>query len=148
MMGLYNFQSRFVPKILSGEKTHTIRTIRANPDKPGNTLHLYTGLRHKGARLLMRVLCTRIQEIEIKQNLIADPESGDRWLLNLVFIDGERISLDESEQLARRDGFANFAEMMQFWDGRLPFRGHIIHWQHGSCLVPSQERPVRRRKAA
>jgi uncharacterized protein YqfB (UPF0267 family) len=38
-MGLYNFQSRFVPKILAGEKTHTIRAVRANPDKPGNVLH-------------------------------------------------------------------------------------------------------------
>ena len=56
-MGLYNFQRRFVPKILAGENTHTIRGVRANPDKPGNILHLYTGLRRKGATLLMRVPC-------------------------------------------------------------------------------------------
>ena len=53
-MGLYNFQARFVPFILNGAKTHTIRAIRTNPDKPGNTLHLYTGLRQKGARLLLQ----------------------------------------------------------------------------------------------
>ena len=64
-MGLYNFQSRFVPKVLAGEKTHTIRAARANPDKPGNTLHLYTGLRHKGTRLLMRTTCTKAEQIEI-----------------------------------------------------------------------------------
>lgn len=64
-MGLYNFQARFVPFILAGAKTHTIRAVRANPDKPGNTLHLYTGLRHKGARLLMRVPCVKVEEIEI-----------------------------------------------------------------------------------
>jgi hypothetical protein len=34
MMGLYNFQARFVTKILAGEKTHTIRGVRANPDDP------------------------------------------------------------------------------------------------------------------
>jgi hypothetical protein len=28
-MGLYNFEERFVPKILAGEKTHTIRAVRA-----------------------------------------------------------------------------------------------------------------------
>lgn len=50
-MGLYNFQKRFVPFILSGAKTHTIRALRAHPDKPGDTLHLYTGLRQKGAKL-------------------------------------------------------------------------------------------------
>lgn len=140
-MGLYNFQSRFVPKILSGEKTHTIRSIRANPDKPGNTLHLYTGLRHKGARLLMRVLCVKVEEIEIHSRN-ADPAHCR------VMIGGMFLDRSEKEALARRDGFSNFAEMMQFWEGRLPFRGHIIHWQHGSCLVPSQERPVRRRKVA
>jgi hypothetical protein len=40
-MGLYNFQPRFVPFILSGEKTHVIRSVRKHPDKPGDTLYLY-----------------------------------------------------------------------------------------------------------
>jgi uncharacterized protein YqfB (UPF0267 family) len=43
-MGLYNFQPRFVPFILSGEKTRTIRSVRKNPDKPGDMLYLYRGL--------------------------------------------------------------------------------------------------------
>src|ERR1700679_3593720 len=64
-MWLYNFQARFVPKILSREQAHTIRAVRANPDQPGNTLHLYTGLRHKGAKLLMRVPCVKLEEISI-----------------------------------------------------------------------------------
>lgn len=56
-MGLYNFKERFITHILDGSKTHTIRPERSRPDKPGDTLHLYTGLRHKGAQLLMRVPC-------------------------------------------------------------------------------------------
>jgi hypothetical protein len=36
---------------------------------------------------------------------------------------------DEVEQLAQRDGFASYHGMMQFWEGRLPFEGHIIHWR-------------------
>jgi hypothetical protein len=115
-MGLYNFKARFVDKILSGAKTHTIRAIRAHPDKPGNTLHLYTGLRHKGARLLMRATCTKVQQIEIRANS--------------VWIDGELMFADECELLARRDGFENFTEMWKFWEERLPFVGHIIHWRH------------------
>jgi hypothetical protein len=114
-MGLYNFQKRFVPKILAGEKTHTIRAIRANPDKPGNTLHLYTGLRQKGAKLLMRVPCVKVEDILITPG-------------HVVRIGGEYLAGDECEALARRDGFDSFAEMMQFWDGRLPFQGQIIHW--------------------
>jgi hypothetical protein len=46
-----------------------------------------------------------------------------------VLIEKQRLSPDECEALARRDGFENFSEMMKFWDGRLPFRGTIIHWR-------------------
>jgi uncharacterized protein YqfB (UPF0267 family) len=115
-MGLYNFQTRFVPKILAGEKTHTIRAVRANPDKPGNTLHLYTGLRHKGARFLMRVQCSKVETIEIDA-------------CGHVAIDDVELGESEREALAMRDGFTSFDEMLKFWAGRLPFRGHVIHWR-------------------
>lgn len=129
-MGLYNFQRRFVPKILSGEKTHTIRAERAHPDKPGNTLHLYTGLRTKKARLLMRVPCMKVEGIEIRSDVaVVDPPSGDVYSLIRVFIGGEQLAWDECDSFARRDGFSDFADMMAFWNGRLPFRGHIIHWR-------------------
>lgn len=122
-MGLYNFKPRFVPKILSGEKTHTIRAVRSNPDKPGSTLHLYTGLRHKGARLLLRAPCVKVEEIEIDacgHECNCDP---------FVAIDGVELGGSEREALAVRDGFDSFDEMLDFWAGRLPFKGHIIHWK-------------------
>jgi hypothetical protein len=122
-VGLYNFQQRFVPKILSGEKQHTIRAIRTNPDKPGNILHLYTGLRQKGARLLMRVPCVKVEEIEIRDGAFGDENHA------AVAIDGTSLDRSEREALAVRDGSASFEEMIQFWRGRLPFRGHIIHWR-------------------
>lgn len=73
-MGLYNFQSRFVPFIIAGKKTHTIRAIRVHPDKPGNTLYLYTGLRTKKAKLLMCVdfRGSRQQPLREGPNLMAD----------------------------------------------------------------------------
>lgn len=117
-MGIYNFQKRFVPMIESGAKTHTIRATRRFPEKPGKMLYLYTGLRHKGARLLKRVRCSCIQLIEILK--------GRR-----VSVDGIPLSSDECEALARSDGFKDFAEMMTFWEGRLPFYGRIIHWEDG-----------------
>jgi hypothetical protein len=135
-MGLYNFQPRFVPFILDGSKTHTIRATRARPDEPGKTLHLYTGLRHKGAKLLDRVICTKIEEITIdicpENFLDDDPE------LFRVTIDGVVLDRDECETLARRDGFENFANMMSFWDGRLPFRGQIVHWRKTTCKPGKQ----------
>ena len=122
-MGLYNFQKRFVPKIRSGAKTHTIRAFRAHPDKPGNTLHLYTGLRHKGAELLMRVPCVAVGEIEIDacgHECNCDP---------FVAIDGVELTASERDALAVRDGFEDFEEMLDFWAGRLPFKGHIVYWK-------------------
>jgi hypothetical protein len=115
-MGLYNFQKRFVPMILDGSKTHTIRAPRTHPDKVGNTLYLYTGLRQKGARLLLRAVCTKIEEIRIYSNC-------------QVSIDATLLDFDERQQLARCDGFKDFADMMVFWNGRRPFVGSIIHWR-------------------
>lgn len=130
-MGIYNFQTRFVDAILRGAKTHTIRATRVHPDKPGNTLHLYTGLRHKGAKLLMRVPCTAIQEIKIELRLYSGTSVLAKGLrFPCVIIEGYKLGADEKEALARRDGFSSFQEMMNFWVGRLPFEGHIIHWKY------------------
>jgi hypothetical protein len=118
-MGLYNFKKQFVSKIQIGEKRHTIRAKRARSPKVGETLYLYTGLRQKGAELLMRVPCTKVQDITIAESL------GGAAIL----IDGEPLDRSEKEQLARSDGFENFDEMMRFWNGRLPFSGDIIHWR-------------------
>ncbi len=115
MVGLYNFKSRFVESILNGSKTHTIRGTRKLQDKPGNIMHLYTGLRQKDARLLMRAPCVRVDAISIDEQ-------------HRVRLGEEQLSDDECQVMARRDGFASFAEMMEFWHGRLPFEGHVYHW--------------------
>jgi uncharacterized protein YqfB (UPF0267 family) len=115
-MALYNFQKRFVPKILSGEKRHTIRAKRKRATKPGELLHLYTGLRQKGAQLLMRTRCTRVEEIIITSDA-------------KILINRERLDISECHQLARSDGFKDFWDMMVFWNGRRPFTGDIIHWK-------------------
>jgi hypothetical protein len=73
-MGIYNFQERFVPMIQDGTKTHTIRAPRKGAeDVPGNTMHLYTGLRRKGAKLLARFECVRVDEIVIGTVLAPRP---------------------------------------------------------------------------
>jgi hypothetical protein len=140
-MGLYNFKPQFVPFILDGSKTHTIRAERKHVDVPGNIMHLYTGLRRRGpiiqklasgevvrqkmARLLGRFPCVKVERIVID---VHRTHPGGNWKPQ-IWIDGTRLSPDEREQLARRDGFQSFTEMMKFWDGRLPFQGHIMHWR-------------------
>lgn len=122
-MGLYGFKKQFAPFILSGKKTHTIRALRKHPDKAGNTLHLYTGLRTKKAKLLMRVPCVKVEEIEI------DGCSHECACLESITIDGVELSESECEALAKRDGFSSLDEMAEFWKYRMPFKGHIIHWK-------------------
>jgi len=117
-MGLYNFDPRFVAPIKSGNTTHTIRKVRPNPDKPGNTLHLYMGLRTRSVELIMRVPCVAVEEIRLGRR----PQS--------IHINGEPLSADECELFARQDGFPTFAEMMEYWNGRLPFKGHLIRWKY------------------
>lgn len=126
-MGLYNFKTQFVPYVLDGTKKHTIRASRRMMDRPGDVMHLYTGLRQKGARLLARRRCVRVEEITIT-------ERRD------VIIDGITLTEDERNLLAWRDGFRiptlknpndprySFDLMMRFWDGRLPFQGQVYHW--------------------
>ena len=134
-MGLYNFKPRFVPYIEEGSKTHTIRAHRVVRDSVGDTMHLYTGLRQKGARLLGRFPCIKVEEIRITET-------------QEVLIDGVQLDREERDLLAWRDGFrldqTVFAHgdphvplhvgcfemlMMPFWVGRLPFEGEIYHWR-------------------
>lgn len=123
-MPVLNFKSQFVLKIQCREKTHTIRDKRKIPIEVGDKLYLFTGMRTKHCKRILTdpVICTKVEEIEI----IAD---ADIHAPGAVWIDRQMLDNDEKEQLARRDGFENFADMIRFWDGRLPFVGDIIHWK-------------------
>ena len=113
---LLGFKRRFAPHIEAGRKTHTIRGKRKRPPRVGEICHCYVDPRQRTMRLLGRWPCIKVEHIEIS----ADHE---------VEINGVRLSVRQRESLARRDGFTSFAEMMQFWKGRLPFTGDIIHWE-------------------
>lgn len=123
-MGLYNFQERFVPKILSGEKRHTIRAKRKHPDKPGNPFHGYVGLRTKQAEKIASGTVTKVEDIRI----IEMPGETEHDRVRII-VQGLGLEMDECEVLARADGFDSFADMRKFWNGRLPFSGDIIHWK-------------------
>ncbi len=119
-MPVLNFKPQFREHIESGRKRHTIRAKRKFPCKPGQILYLYTGLRKKGAALIGRYPCVKVEEIEIFTI------GGSTH--PVIRIDGQTLDRSELERLAFFDGFLNYMEMMRFWDGRLPFQGHVIHW--------------------
>jgi hypothetical protein len=119
-MPLLNFKPQFVEPIRSGRKCHTIRARRLIPIKPGDNLYLYVGLRHKGAERILPepVKCSRVESIAI-----------DATTTGMVTLGGVPLTYDERELLAVADGFRNWDEMLEFWEGRLPFVGQIIHWK-------------------
>lgn len=84
------------------------------------------GLRTRSVELIMRVPCVKVEDILIRRTKTFSEDAPDNFE---VVIDGVGLEDDEKEALARRDGFSNFTEMMKFWNGRLPFIGHIIHWK-------------------
>ena len=119
-MPLLNFKPQFVQPIREGRKRHTIRAERKIPVKAGDKLYLYSGLRQKGAyRILPEpVICSRVESIEINAKTTG-----------MVTVGGVPLDYDEREGLAFADGFQNWDEMLSFWEGRLPFKGNIIHWR-------------------
>lgn len=138
---LLGFKKRFVPLVEDGSKTHTIRAKRKLRPRAGETCHCYTGLRQKGARLLGRWKCVKVEEIKIYEC------GGGRFS---VWIGDQELTPDEKDALAWRDGFRSrgvagaFGEMVEYWTrlhpkaGPIAFEGDLIHWEY----------VVARRKAA
>jgi hypothetical protein len=139
---LLGFKKQFAPFILDGTKTHTIRATRKVSPKPGEICHCYTGLRQKGAQLLGRWPCVRVEEIRFE----LPPGEMEFTPYDVrVFISGQELSCDEKDALALRDGFrpdasnkflGPFVAMVDFWsennsalwkDGS--WAGNIIHWE-------------------
>lgn len=101
-MPLLNFQKRFVPKVESGEKRHTIRARRKNPIKIGDTLYLYWGLRSKHARKLRQEICTNVIPIEVHVHGV---KVGGDWITDEKELDA----------FAQSDGFESHIDFFDFW---------------------------------
>jgi hypothetical protein len=128
---LLGFKRRFVPFILDGTKTHTIRAKRKVRPRPGEMCHCYVDPRQKTMALLGRWRCTRIDEIVIDR-------TGDDEALLAVTINGARLTPAEADLFFYRDGFRDrgtgqFPHIRQaaaFWARQnFPFVGDLIHWQ-------------------
>jgi len=115
---LLGFKTRFEPLIVVGEKRHTIRGTRRIAPRVGEICHCYVNPRQKSIRLLGRWPCVKVEPIAINKH-------GE------VRVSGVSLDRTEKDTLAIRDGFpGGFAEMLRFWEDRLPFVGQIIHWDY------------------
>lgn len=129
------FKNQFVPFVLDGSKTHTIRGLRADGKiwRAGMRADLYANLRQANMWLLFRAPVLKVEEIYIDIRVL----SQEATFID-IRINGEPLSWDEKCDLAWRDGFRGvdggregaLVHMMRFWRGRLPFAGQIIHWDY------------------
>lgn len=104
----------FIDKILSGEKTCTVRAKRKRPIKKGDKLYLYTGMRHKNCQKLGEAVCLGVISIDFRTTDI--------------FFDGTEICfstfhrgsknpwpLEWQNKLALDDGFKNWEELSAYF---------------------------------
>lgn len=115
-MPALNFKKQFAPKVESGAKRQTIRAIRKTPFKTGDILYLYTGMRTRSCRKLGEAKALEVIPVEITTRTMR---------INGV------LQLDQdSEKIAKEDGFDSFFDMMHwfFHTHGLPFEGQLIKW--------------------
>ena len=125
-MVAYGLKSRFAEPILAGTKRQTIRAIgKRRHARPGETLQLYTGMRTKHCRLIMKAECEAVLSVVID------------WLPDIptIKIAGVRIATVRKavDEFARSDGFRDIDEMRAFWakehSGVDYFEGIMIVWK-------------------
>lgn len=121
-----NFKGEFAKMVASGEKRQTIRALRKRPILlPGDTLHLFTGLRTKQSRRLIEpVVCIGTVPIVLARLFVTIDLVEHEWDDALV------------DMLAYRDGFRSGEEdattpaeqLWLFFQDRFPFMAQIIYW--------------------
>jgi hypothetical protein len=124
------FKRRFAPMVRDGSKTHSIREDPNDRWKVGTIVDAFVDPRQKTMeRLIPRTPCVKTERIFIREsNLQSAPLR--------VSVDGNPLGPDEIETLFYRDGFRDKTgetfeathQAAEFWEGRLPFRGKLIHW--------------------
>jgi len=125
-MTAYSFKPEFRALILDGTKRQTIRADRKRHARPGEQVQLYTGMRTRQCRLIGRAVCSSVMPVRIGVS--------DAWV---DLGHGEARGQSFLDGFARLDGFANWANLAEFWRHTHPdtsvFSGVLIAW---SGFVP------------
>lgn len=130
-----SFKQRFVAKILTRRKLHTIRTDEKKRWKVGSKIHFATGVRTKQYRQFAEGVCTKIDDIEIKYFIYHkgnDLESTDLKLENKpeflrILKNGKYLKIQEIKDLMNEDGFNSVDEFTDWFKD--DFSGRLIHWK-------------------
>jgi hypothetical protein len=124
-MAQLNFHATFAPLVESGSKRQTIRAQRKRPIEIGENLHLFTGLRQKGARRLLP-----------PQTCMLAVNISMRWYQRSGYdcfeckLNGKKLTVSEIQDLATKDGFPSL-DAFKAWflpKGTTSFIGQLIQW--------------------
>jgi hypothetical protein len=140
------FKRQFETYVQEGSKRHSIRGKGGREWKRGDVADCFVNPRQKTMRLLGRFPVVKVEDISIRERKIGATLT--------IEVAGSRLSEDEAGMLAWRDGFRDngiggaLDEMAEFWRGRLPFEGVIIHWEYAAELAgPNATRAASRAAA-
>lgn len=145
-MVAYSFHAQFVPAIIDGRKSHTIRAPRKRGHaRKGNALQLFTGPRMR-PKLIGTATCQGSCDIELDfsdaprvvlrgalpPKYDAPPSGPDFRTVGVVMQTEGPV-----EFFARADGFESWAQMRAFWQethglgpGRWVWKGCIVFWEN------------------
>jgi hypothetical protein len=125
-MAALGFKKCFAPLVKSGVKQTTIRLTHKHPIKPGDALHLYTGMRTKNCSKLLDTVCKEVLPIVIMLDERAVYLKRDgRSMAQLT--DDEIVSLAMTEGFPCPDEFFSF--FSHYYGKQSPvFEGVWIKW--------------------
>lgn len=124
-MPALNFQKRFAPRVRRGDKRQTIRRSRKRPWRLGDRVYLYTGMRTPACKRLGCGVVTLLLDVRIERNKFSWRFANQK-AAGLNF----RLSVTGRRDIARADGFRDYAELAEWFHRRygLPFTGILIRW--------------------
>lgn len=151
VMPAYSYKERFVPMVLDGSKSQTVRNRRRYPAKVGDALYHYFGLRTQWVRPLRTEFCRDTHSLSIskkhgivfyiglltEKQLKQAAKSPRRKSLPVLKV----LSAADRDLFAWRDGFrpagsteqnpsGAYELMIRFWTQThaLPWSGDVIYW--------------------
>lgn len=100
-MSALSFRQQYAPLILSGQKDQTIRVPRKRPIRVGQTLHLFTGMRTKRCKRIGTAVCSETFPLYVCYGLGTCGSTR-----------GGPLTVEQRDDLARRDGFSGWLVLM------------------------------------
>ena len=122
---ILGFKKQFVAAVANGTKPHSIRAGKRW--REGMNIQFYTDVRQ---RTMRKIRPDGVAQ-EVLDCFIEDSRQlGTKMFLPRICLAGRMLMANECQELARNDGFPDFARMLEWFRANhgLPFDGQLIHW--------------------